>query len=93
MFIVFVPGQLTVEELMKRRVESGLLVPRKYYLFGSPIQQSLSPAMHNGAFNALLLPHNYSINEKTEVSLFACAVLIAFQFLLHRVRYPIMQTS
>eukprot|EP01035_Chromulina_nebulosa_P026187 gene26187-34253_t len=65
------PGQLTVEELMKRRVESGLLVPRKYYLFGSPIQQSLSPAMHNGAFNALLLPHNYSINEKTEVSDYA----------------------
>ncbi len=63
-------GQLTVEELMKRRVESGLLVPRKYYLFGSPIQQSLSPAMHNGAFKALLLPHNYSLNEKTDVRLF-----------------------
>ena len=55
---------------MKRRVESGLLVPRKFYLFGSPIQQSLSPAMHNGAFKALLLPHNYSLNEKTDVIMF-----------------------
>ena len=53
---------------MIRRVQEGLLIPRQYYLFGTPIKQSLSPAMHNGAFQALLLPHKYSLNEKSDVS-------------------------
>ena len=60
------PGQLSAEELMSRRAALQLdgAAMRNYYLFGSPISQSLSPAMHNSAYAALLLPHNYSLAEQ-----------------------------
>lgn len=61
---VAAPGQLTVDQLMDARVGEGLCVPKEYFLFGTPIQQSLSPAMHNGAFKALRLPHKYSLREE-----------------------------
>jgi hypothetical protein len=32
------------------RRELGMLPSKKFYLFGSPIQASPSPAMHNAAF-------------------------------------------
>jgi len=67
---VAAPGQLTVKELMTRRLEAGLLAPRQHFLFGTPIQQSLSPAMHNAAFSALSLPHVYSLDEQSEVSVY-----------------------
>ena len=60
------PGQLSVEQLMKARIERGLVIPKEYYLFGTPIQQSLSPAMHNAAYNQRRLPHHYSLNEQTD---------------------------
>jgi pentafunctional AROM polypeptide len=62
------PGQLTVEQLMERRAQEGLLAAKQYYLFGTPIQQSLSPAMHNGAFDALLLPHRYGLSEHADAA-------------------------
>lgn len=65
------PGQLTVEQLMEKRVALGLCKPKNFYLFGSPIKQSLSPAMHNAAFKALHLPHFYSINENDDVNAYA----------------------
>ena len=61
------PGQLTVEELMERRLAEGLCYAKKYFLFGTPIQHSLSPAMHNFAFGALLMPHKYALNEQQSV--------------------------
>ena len=65
---VAAPGQLTVEQLMERRLQDGLLSPRSYYLFGTPIQQSLSPAMHNAGYRALALPHVYGLDEQTDVA-------------------------
>jgi len=62
------PGQLSVEQLMKRRIEEKLIIPKKFYLFGTPIKQSLSPAMHNGAYKALLLPHEYGLAETEDCS-------------------------
>lgn len=59
------PGQLTVDQLMDARQSEGLCTPKQYFLFGTPIQQSLSPAMHNGAFAALRLPHTYGLREET----------------------------
>ena len=65
---VAAPGQLTVDQLMDARVKEGLLTPKQYFLFGTPIQQSLSPAMHNGAFDALRLPHRYGLREETDAT-------------------------
>ena len=62
------PGQLSVAQLMEQRVARSLLQPCEYSLFGTPIQHSLSPAMHNAAFAQLLLPHHYSLNEQQETS-------------------------
>ncbi len=62
------PGQLNVEQLMSNRLREGLLQPKSFYLFGTPIKQSMSPAMHNGAYQALRLPHEYSLNEQTDVN-------------------------
>eukprot|EP01038_Epipyxis_sp_PR26KG_P016035 gene16035-21764_t len=62
------PGQLSVAQLMRRRLENNLITSKQFYLFGKPIQQSLSPAMHNNAFYALLLPHIYGLNEQEDVN-------------------------
>ena len=64
------PGQLSVEQLMRMRQQQGLIEGRKLYLFGSPIQQSLSPAMHNGGFQALMLPHKYELKESLDVHIY-----------------------
>ena len=61
------PGQLSARQLMDRRLQDGLIRSKRFYLFGSPIQQSLSPAMHNQAYQALLLPHVYTLNEQQDV--------------------------
>jgi len=60
------PGQLSAAELMSRRLSLSLsgCTPKQFYLFGSPISFSLSPAMHNAAFSQLLLPHKYDLNER-----------------------------
>ena len=41
------PGQKSAKELMDMRVKEGLIEAKNFYLFGSPISKSLSPAMHN----------------------------------------------
>ena len=51
------PGQLTCEEVRRLRQELALVpAQRSFFLFGSPIAKSASPAMHNAAFQALGLP-------------------------------------
>ena len=64
------PGQLTAEEIHKLKIELGLLPgTRKFYLFGSPIAKSASPAMHNAAFQAQgLTGYVYDRLETTDVS-------------------------
>lgn len=62
------PGQLTAAQLVARRLEQGLIVPKRYYLFGTPIAHSMSPAMHNGAFDALLMPHKYSLQDSSSAA-------------------------
>ena len=61
------PGQLSASELMIKRVEKGLLKEKQFFLFGKPIKQSLSPSMHNAAFETLLLPHQYGLLENEDV--------------------------
>jgi len=60
------PGQLSVQEINKIRSSIGLIAPKKYYLFGSPIAYSQSPTIHNTGFEVLGLPHKYELSESAE---------------------------
>ena len=71
---VAAPGQLTVTQLMERRIADDLIKPREHFLFGTPIQQSLSPSMHNSAFKALSLPHVYGLNEQADVAAYKAVI-------------------
>ncbi|TPX34464.1 hypothetical protein SmJEL517_g02883 [Synchytrium microbalum] len=60
------PGQLTITELNQARSLLGLLDAKKYYLFGAPIKQSMSPTIHNTGFHTLGLPHKYELSESPD---------------------------
>jgi pentafunctional AROM polypeptide len=49
------PGQLSAPQLLQFRKQLGLITPHFIHLFGSPISQSPSPAMHNAALESLSL--------------------------------------
>ena len=57
------PGQLSAAEIQSALALHGAIKPKQYYLFGSPIAHSRSPAMHNTLFKATGLPHTYSLFE------------------------------
>ena len=57
------PGQLSVKQIHQFRQFLGLLQPKTFYLFGEPIQHSMSPALHNSGFDVVGLPHRYTIFE------------------------------
>ncbi|KAF8937527.1 EPSP synthase-domain-containing protein [Dissophora ornata] len=61
------PGQLSASDILTARNIIGLLPAKQFYLFGSPISQSLSPLMHNTSFQSLGLPYNYSLHETATV--------------------------
>ena len=58
-------GQLSVKEIHQLRHKIGLLKSKKFYLFGSPIKQSMSPTLHNTGFEELGLPFEYSLFESS----------------------------
>jgi pentafunctional AROM polypeptide len=53
------PGQLSVKQILRMRSGLGLFRKRCFYLFGNPIQHSLSPALHNTGFKELGLENQY----------------------------------
>ncbi|RUS26049.1 EPSP synthase-domain-containing protein [Jimgerdemannia flammicorona] len=55
------PGQLSLAEIHMARHLLGLLPAKTFYLFGTPIQHSFSPTLHNTGFKMLGLPHHYSL--------------------------------
>eukprot|EP00667_Euglena_gracilis_P019835 EG_transcript_21328 len=61
------PGQLSIAEIHQARHAIGLLPRRNFYLFGAPIAKSMSPTLHNTAFQALGLPHIYHLSESDSV--------------------------
>ncbi|KAK4696737.1 hypothetical protein P7C71_g1243, partial [Lecanoromycetidae sp. Uapishka_2] len=61
------PGQLSAAEIRTALTLHGALSPRSFYLFGKPITQSRSPAMHNTLFKSTGLPHQYGLLETGEV--------------------------
>jgi pentafunctional AROM polypeptide len=61
------PGQLSVVEIHQALTLLGTIQPKKFYLFGTPIQHSRSPALHNTLFQAMGLPHKYELFESEDV--------------------------
>ncbi|KAE9312852.1 Pentafunctional AROM polypeptide [Phytophthora fragariae] len=63
------PGQLSIEEIMTLRKQLGLFPAREFFLFGSPIQKSPSPAMHNAGFEftSLASLFTYGLHDTTDV--------------------------
>ncbi|KAJ2552391.1 3-dehydroquinate dehydratase (3-dehydroquinase), partial [Coemansia sp. RSA 1933] len=64
---VAAPGQISVRQINEARALAGLLPPKKFVLFGTPIAKSPSPAMHNAGFAVLGLPHKYALHETPTV--------------------------
>ncbi|KAI2641975.1 EPSP synthase-domain-containing protein [Xylaria nigripes] len=62
------PGQLSAAEIRQALVLIGEVEKKQFYLFGSPISASRSPALHNALFRQTGLPHEYSLFETDCVS-------------------------
>ncbi|GKZ76015.1 3-dehydroquinate dehydratase (3-dehydroquinase) [Aspergillus niger] len=54
------PGQLSAAEIRRGLSLMGEIQPKKFAVFGTPISQSRSPALHNTLFAQSGLPHEYS---------------------------------
>ncbi|KAK7428455.1 3-dehydroquinate dehydratase (3-dehydroquinase) [Neonectria magnoliae] len=61
------PGQLSVVEILQAQALSGMIEPKRFFLFGKPIQGSFSPALHNALFQQYNLPHEYVLFETDQV--------------------------
>lgn len=57
------PGQLSSREICQALTLIGAIEPKKFCIFGSPVQHSRSPHLHNALFATHGLPHNYGIQE------------------------------
>lgn len=57
------PGQLSAADIRSALALHGVIEPKQFYLFGKPISQSRSPALHNALFKQTGLPHTYGIFE------------------------------
>lgn len=53
------PGQLSAVEIRQSLSLLGEIEPKLFYLFGTPISASRSPALHNTLFQQTGLPHKY----------------------------------
>lgn len=62
------PGQLSAKQIRQGLTLHGLISPKKFFLFGTPITQSRSPAMHNTLFAETGLPHHYGLFETPSVN-------------------------
>ena len=61
------PGQLSLKEINQCLSLIGRLEPLQFYLLGSPINHSRSPALHNTLFHEIGLPHHYTLNESLDI--------------------------
>ena len=62
------PGQMSAVEIRQSLSLLGEIEPLKFFLFGSPIMASRSPALHNTLFNLTGLPHSYHLFETDDIS-------------------------
>lgn len=61
------PGQLSAAEIRQGLSLMGEIVSEQFYLFGSPIAASKSPALHNTLFQENGLPHKYALCETASI--------------------------
>ena len=62
------PGQLTAADVRRGLALLGEIQPKSFYIFGSPVAQSRSPALHNTLFHKTELPHSYTYHETTDAA-------------------------
>ena len=74
------PGQLSVAQIQTGLHLLGQLPAKKFYLFGTPIAQSMSPTLHNSGFKALGLPHSYELVETGSVDADVKSILASPDF-------------
>lgn len=61
------PGQLSAADILRGLTLLGELEPKEFFLFGTPIASSRSPALHNTLFQQVGLPHRYSLCETDDI--------------------------
>ncbi|KAI0748881.1 aromatic amino acid family biosynthesis-like protein [Fomes fomentarius] len=61
------PGQLSFAQIQTALHLLGQLPTQRFFLFGTPIAHSMSPTLHNTAFETLGLPHKYELFETQTV--------------------------
>lgn len=61
------PGQLSLREINQCLSLMGNIDPLNFYLLGTPISHSRSPALHNTLFNEVGLPHRYHLHDASDV--------------------------
>jgi pentafunctional AROM polypeptide len=74
------PGQLSFRQIQQALHLIGCLPSRSFYLFGTPISQSMSPTLHNTGFDILGLPHRYQLLETRDVGHEIKAAIAAHEF-------------
>ena len=74
------PGQLSFRQIQQALHLIGCLPSRSFYLFGTPISQSMSPTLHNTGFDILGLPHQYQLLETQGVGHEIKAAITAPEF-------------
>ena len=63
------PGQLSLKEINECLSLIGNIDPLRFFLLGTPITHSRSPALHNSLFKETGLPHHYSLFETMNAEL------------------------
>ncbi|OAL45465.1 Pentafunctional AroM protein [Pyrenochaeta sp. DS3sAY3a] len=62
------PGQLSAADICKGLALMGEISAKQFCIFGSPVQQSPSPHLHNRLFRETGLPHHYVLNETADAT-------------------------
>lgn len=62
------PGQLSVKQINQTLHDIGGLPEKKFWIVGSPIGHSRSPALHNAGYEALGLPYEFGRFESLDAA-------------------------
>jgi shikimate 5-dehydrogenase/shikimate kinase len=58
---------LSFQQLMRAKFSSYIYQPLHFHIFGASVDYSLSPMMHNAAFDALAMDHHYSFKQSHDL--------------------------